>query len=57
MKLSLARANAVKDHLVKKGINPARITTQGLGPDKPIASNKTAEGKKQNRRIEFVRTK
>ncbi len=57
MKLSLARANAVKDHLVKKGINPSRITTQGLGPDKPIASNKTAEGKQQNRRIEFIRTK
>ncbi len=57
MKLSLDRANAVKEYLVNKGIHSTRISTSGMGPDKPITSNKTAEGKQKNRRIEFVRTK
>lgn len=54
MKLSLRRANAVKDYLVKKGISAGRITTNGYGPDKPIASNDTPEGRHKNRRIEFI---
>lgn len=56
-KLSLARAESVKGWLVAKGIETARITTKGFGPDKPIASNDTDEGRQQNRRIDFVRTK
>ena len=56
-KLSLARANAVKDWLVAKGIAPERITTKGFGPEKPVDSNKTPEGRQKNRRIEFFRTK
>ncbi|HQI41568.1 MAG: hypothetical protein B6D44_10480 [Ignavibacteriales bacterium UTCHB2] len=56
-KLSEERANSVKDWLVSKGIDPSRITTKGYGKDKPIADNKTAEGKQKNRRIEFTRTK
>ncbi len=55
MKLSLARANAVKDWLVKKGIDEKRIATKGFGSDKPVMSNATAEGKQKNRRIEFFR--
>lgn len=55
--LSEKRAQSVKDYLVSKGIDPSRIATKGFGELKPIASNKTKEGKAQNRRIEFVRTK
>jgi outer membrane protein OmpA-like peptidoglycan-associated protein len=55
--LSLKRADAVKADLVKRGIVESRITTKGFGPDRPIASNATKEGKQKNRRIEFLRTK
>jgi len=57
MRLSKARADAVKDYLVARGIEPSRISTAGYGPDRPIASNKTAEGRAKNRRIEFLRLK
>lgn len=57
MKLSLARAEAVKTYLVNKGIDARCMTTKGIGPDKPIAPNTTDEGKQQNRRIEFIRVK
>ena len=57
MKLSAQRADAVKNYLVGKGIKPERIATKGFGPDKPVASNKTADGRQKNRRIEFLRTK
>ncbi len=55
MKLSWRRADAVRNWLIEKGIDPKRITAKGYGPDKPIATNTTKEGKQQNRRIEFVR--
>ncbi|MFN0159086.1 MAG: OmpA family protein [Bacteroidota bacterium] len=57
MKLSQARADAVKAWLVAKGIATDRVGTKGFGPDKPIAPNTSAEGRQQNRRIEFYRTK
>ena len=51
-KLSENRANAVKTLIVKEGINATRITTAGKGEKAPIATNATAEGKAENRRIE-----
>ncbi|MEJ7601520.1 MAG: OmpA family protein [Kofleriaceae bacterium] len=51
--LSLRRAQAVKDHLVKRGIAPARILTVGHGADVPVADNTTDDGRRKNRRIEF----
>jgi OmpA-OmpF porin, OOP family len=50
--LSQGRANTVRAYLLTKGIDPARVTAKGYGMSKPIASNKTAAGKAQNRRTE-----
>jgi outer membrane protein OmpA-like peptidoglycan-associated protein len=55
--LSQRRANAVRDWLIRNGIDPARIIAKGYGPDRPIASNDTPEGRQKNRRIEFTRIK
>lgn len=53
--LSQKRAQAVVDYFVKKGgIAADRLRAVGFGPDKPIASNSTKKGRKQNRRVEFV---
>ena len=54
--LSADRAAAVKNFLVENGISESRMTTSGMGDAKPVASNKTPEGRAQNRRIEFTRT-
>jgi OOP family OmpA-OmpF porin len=51
--LSQARADAVKGYLVGKGISPQQMTATGVGPDQPIASNDTSDGRARNRRIEF----
>ena len=53
MKLSQRRANTVRDYMVKNGISPSRIKTEAFGKTKPIASNKTAEGRAQNRRVDI----
>jgi len=57
VKLSAARAKAVADYLISKGIDAKRITSKGYGQKDPVAPNTTPEGKQQNRRIEFFRTK
>ncbi len=51
--ISKFRANIIKTYLAGKGINPSRITALGLGPENPLASNETAEGRRQNRRVEI----
>lgn len=52
--LSLRRANAVSNYLRLRGVNGNRIITDGLGSSNPIASNATAAGREQNRRVEIV---
>jgi len=52
--LSLKRANTIKNILVKSGIDVSRLITEGKGFSQPIASNKTIEGQKKNRRIEAI---
>ena len=56
LNLSRKRAEAVKAYLVSKGLAHSSLTAQGYGKTKPIASNATAEGRAQNRRVEFVVT-
>lgn len=53
LRLSLARANSVKKYLVSKGISEDALTTQGFGKRKPMASNATEAGRRENRRVEF----
>jgi len=52
-KLSERRAAAVKDYLVSKGIAASKITTIGKGESQPVATNKTAEGRQKNRRVDI----
>ncbi len=52
--LSLARARAVLAHLIQQGVEPSRVSATGFGEYRPVASNATAKGRKQNRRVEIV---
>ena len=54
MKLSHDRAKAVRDYLVAGGVAPARLQSKGYGESNPIATNDTDDGRKANRRTEFV---
>lgn len=53
-KLSENRAKAVYDDLVRRGIDPSRLTYSGKGATQPIATNETEEGRATNRRVEFT---
>ena len=54
--LSLNRAGTVRDFLVAQGVPNSSIDMDGLGPDHPVASNDTAEGRARNRRVEIILT-
>jgi OOP family OmpA-OmpF porin len=53
MSLSLSRANTVRSYLIEKGIPGENLTAVGSGPDQPVGSNDSSEGRAKNRRIEF----
>ena len=52
--LSKQRAESVRSYLASQGVKDSSLTTQGFGPDNPIASNETLAGRQQNRRVELI---
>jgi len=56
LRLSDRRAATVKNFLVSEGVPASRLTTKGFGKSNPVASNDTADGRAQNRRVELVPT-
>ncbi|AAZ98407.1 outer membrane protein [Thiobacillus denitrificans ATCC 25259] len=54
LELSQRRAEAVRAYLVKKGVRAERLTARGYGESQPVADNRTAAGRAQNRRVELV---
>ena len=51
--LSERRADAVRSYLLSQGVSPYRVTTYGFGESMPVATNDTAAGRQQNRRVEI----
>ncbi len=54
--LSLRRALTVRDYLIAQGVAASSIDAEGLGPDRPVADNSSADGRARNRRVEIVLT-
>lgn len=52
--LSQKRAESIRDALIASGVDAGRITAIGLGPERPVASNDTAEGRAKNRRVDVI---
>ena len=55
--LSQARADAVRNYIISRGVDPNRLVARGFGSAKPIASNASDQGRYQNRRIDVVRVR
>ncbi len=53
MKLSQARANAVREHLIRQGVNGNALTAKGYGDTQPVGDNATEQGRAKNRRMQF----
>jgi len=53
VKLSQQRADSVRNYLINKGVAANRLSAKGYGPDKPVASNATRDGRHMNRRVEL----
>lgn len=51
--LSLQRAQSTRDYLTARGVNPGRVSVEGRGEREPVATNATAQGRAQNRRVEI----
>jgi len=56
LKLSKGRAKSVMTYLINKGISTDRMESEGYGESQPIADNRTAAGRAENRRVEFFIT-
>ncbi|MDG9924317.1 MULTISPECIES: OmpA family protein [unclassified Pseudomonas] len=54
MGLSQRRAQSVANYLMAQGVDASRLSTRGAGPDQPVASNASADGRAQNRRVEVT---
>jgi outer membrane protein OmpA-like peptidoglycan-associated protein len=54
LQLSQKRASSVSSYLAAQGVQSVRLQTQGFGPDRPVASNDTPDGRSQNRRVEIT---
>jgi OOP family OmpA-OmpF porin len=52
--LSQQRAETVMRYLVSRGVNPANLTARGYGPERPVADNRTEQGRAANRRVELL---
>ncbi|HXI20066.1 MAG TPA: OmpA family protein, partial [Gemmatimonadales bacterium] len=55
LRLSRARADAVRNYLIARGVPASQLTARGYGPDKPVAANGTAAGRAANRRVELTK--
>lgn len=53
-RLSLRRADAVRQALIARGVDEKRIRTRGLGSTNPVTDNHTGQGREENRRVELV---
>ncbi len=54
IQLSIKRAAAIGSYLINNGVRSSQVSSTGFGSSKPIVSNESPEGRKSNRRVEFI---